>query len=183
MRWPLYFLITYIMLGIQIGLGDLIQFRGVGPDLVLLMVVFISLSAPRAEALLGSVILGLMQDLLSLQPMGLFAVSYGAVAYVVTYIAPMADRRHPLTHLAMTFLGASLTGILLILHDRIHPLAPAIAQNGEVLRAIRVGPHVAMVMIVYTTLLSPVVIWWLQRIEPWFNFQRETGNSTGLRVR
>ena len=183
MRWPVYFLILYVMLGLQVGLGDLAQFKGVGPNLVLLMVVFISLSAPREEALLGAVILGLMQDLVSLQPLGLFAVSYGAVAYIVTAVAPLASHRHPLTHVAMTFVGACLTGLLLILHDRIHPIAAAVNVEGETLRAVRVGPRVAAVMIVYTTLLSPVVIWLLQRTETWFDFRADGGNRVSLRVR
>ena len=104
-------------------------------------------------------------------------------AYRATYVAPVANRRHPLTHVALTFVGACLTGLLLILHDRIHPIAAASAVDGQTLRAVRVGPRVAAMMIIYTTLLSPIVIWMLQRIERWFKFESTGGNRVGLRVR
>ena len=84
------------MLGIQLGIGSFVAYRGVSPDLLLLVVVFISLNASREEAMLGSFLLGGMQDLITLQPMGLFAFSYGIVSMIVCSASEMVRRTHPL---------------------------------------------------------------------------------------
>ncbi len=125
MRWLAYFILAYVILGFQIGLGAHVQYRGAGPNLVLLAVIFISLNAPRDEAMLGSFLLGAMQDLVTVQPMGLYAFSYGLVAMLVSAVGQLAYREHPLTQLFMTLVGGMITAFLVLLQGWIHPLGPA----------------------------------------------------------
>ena len=73
MRWITYFILAYVILGLQIGAGPFLRFQGASPNLVLLAVIFITMNAPRDAALLGAFSLGVMQDLLTAQPPGLFA--------------------------------------------------------------------------------------------------------------
>ena len=160
MRWPAYFLLAYVMVGVQIGVGAYAQVRGVGPDLVLLVVVFVALHAPRAEAVVGGLLLGGMQDLVTLQPLGLFAAAYGLTAAAVTRAAPDVRRGHPLTHVAMALGGGAITGVLLVVHDHVHPGSAAA----------RVGPRVAAVSALYTAVLAPFVIGPLDRLNRLFGF-------------
>lgn len=152
------------MLGFQLGLGSFAAYRGVSPDLLLLVVIFISLNAPQQEAMLGSFLLGAMQDLITLQPMGLFAFSYGIISMLVSAAGESVRRTHPLTQIAMTFLGSSLMGMLLIVHDYFRPI------DGTV----RIGPRVATVMVIYTTMLSPLVIGLLQLFHGLFAFDSDS---------
>ncbi len=170
MRWLLYFIFAYVLLGIQLGAGAFISYRDVSPNLLLLLVVFISLSAPREEALLGCFLIGALQDLIALQPVGLFAFSYGMVAILVTSMAEMVRRNHPLTHLTFTFIGGSVMGMLLIVHDYFRPAGPVDTVGGTVAHAIRIGPRVVGVSVIYTTLLAPVVIGLLQQTNRLFAF-------------
>ncbi len=171
MRWPAYFLLAYVMLGVQLGVGAFAPVRGVGPDLVLLVVVFVSLNAPRAEAMLGGLLLGAMQDLVTLQPLGLFAFAYGGLAWVVSRSAEHVRRGHPLTHVAFALLGGIGTGALMVVHDWLHPVAPAVVSGGAVVaRAIRIGPRVAIVSALYTAALAPFVIGPLTRLNRLFGF-------------
>ena len=175
MRWPAYFLLAYVVLGVQLGVGPFAAVRGVGPDLVLLVVIFVALNAPLAEALVGGLLLGAMQDLVTLQPLGLFALAYGAVAWTVSRSAEHVRRGHPLTHLAFGLLGGGITGTVVVVHDWVHPAGPAVVVAGTVVaRAVRIGPRTAAVSAVYTALLAPVVIGPLTRLHRLFGFDPVT---------
>jgi len=171
MRWFAYFILAYVMLGLQLGLGAHMQYRGTSPNLVLLVVIFLSLNAPRDEAMLGSFLLGAMQDLVTLEPMGLYAFSYGLVAMLVSLVGQLAYREHPLTHFFMTVVGGVMTAVLLMIHGWIHPLSPAHTQAGVVIHAVRQSPRVLMVSVIYTAILAPIVLGILQRMHRMFAFQ------------
>ncbi len=180
MRWIPFLILAYVMLGVQLGVGAFVSFRGVSPNLLLLVVIFISLHARREEAMLGSFLLGAIQDLVSIQPIGLFAFSYGLVAVLVCWSVESVRRTHPLTHLSLTFIGGSIMGMVLIVHDYFRPVGPAGNVGGTVLHAVRIGPRVIAVSVIYTTLLSPFVIGLLQLANPLFAF--ESSNRRRNRV-
>jgi rod shape-determining protein MreD len=171
MRWFAYFILAYVMLGLQLGLGAHMQFRGGSPNLVLLVVVFISLNAPRDEAMLGSLLLGAMQDLVTLEPMGLYALSYGLVAILISSAGQLTFREHPLTQLFMTLIGGIITASLLLVHGWIHPLGPARHEGDAVFRAVHQSPRLLAVSVIYTALLAPIVLGILQRMQRVFSFQ------------
>ena len=180
MRWFIYFILAYLLLGIQLGVGPFIAYRDVSPNLMVLLVVFISLNAPREEAMLASFLIGALQDLITLQPMGLFAFSYGIVSVLVCWLADSVRRTHPLTHLSLTFMATMIVGVLLLVHDLIRPVGPAVIYGGTVLKAIRIGPRVVAVSAIYTTLLSPFVIFLLRQCNRLLAFDQ--GNRWRNRV-
>jgi rod shape-determining protein MreD len=173
LRWFIYFILAYIILGLQLGLGSFIAFRDVSPNLMVLLVVFISLNAPREEALLASFLLGMFQDLITLQPLGLFAFSYGIVSLLVCMIAESVGRSHPLTHVSLAFMATMVVGVLLLIHDLVSPVGPARPYGGTALKAIRIGPRVVAVSAAYTTLISPLVIFLLQRFNRLLSFHQQ----------
>ena len=142
MRWLVYFVLAYLMFGIQLGMGSYASFRGVSPNFMLLVVIFISLNAQPQQAMLGSFLLGAVQDLITLQPLGLFALSYGLVSMLVCWTSESVGRSHPFTHLSFTFVGATLMGMILIVHDYFRPIGPVISVGGTVVHAVRIGPRV-----------------------------------------
>jgi rod shape-determining protein MreD len=171
MRWVSYFILAYLILGVQLGLAAHVQYRGAGPNLGLLAVVFISLNAPIDEAFLGSFLLGALQDLVTLEPMGLYAFSYGLVALLVSRLSQVAHREHPLTQFFMTLAGGIVTGILLWIHAWIHPNGMALLEASVAVPTVRLSGRTIAVSILYTSILAPFVLGALQRMAPPFAFK------------
>jgi rod shape-determining protein MreD len=131
MRWLIYFIFAYICLGLQIGLSPYVRYQGAAPNFTLLAVIFIALNAPRDAAWLGAFGIGLIQDLLSAQPPGLYALAYGLTAVIAYGAAQVAYREHPLTHFSLTLVGGLLTMFILLLHGWIHPPGPSSVEGSK----------------------------------------------------
>lgn len=183
MRWLPYFILAYVMLGVQVGLGDYVSWRGAVPNVVLVAAIFIAINAPRDAALLGCFGLGVMHDLLTQQPPGLFALAYGVVGLLVSGSNTVVYREHPLTHFSMTLAGAMVVAVIVLLHGWIHPPGPATTRwiggggGGTVpaaqvsLAAVRPSIGTELLRAFYTALLAPIVLGVLQRIKKGFAFQ------------
>ena len=85
MRWPIYFILAYFAVALQIGIGSHFTVWGARPNLVMIAVVFIAMHAPRDAALLGCFALGIMQDLTTADPsrLGLYGLAYGLFALMI----------------------------------------------------------------------------------------------------
>src|SRR5436305_14664380 len=105
MRWLPFFILAYVMLGVQVGLSGFDQVYRGRPNFVLLAVVFIAVNAHRDAGLLGCFLLGLMQDLLTQSPLGLNAMAYGAIGMLVIGLQEVVYREHFLTHIALGLAG------------------------------------------------------------------------------
>jgi rod shape-determining protein MreD len=171
MRWAAYFIFAYLALGLQLGLAPEIAYHGAAPNLVLLAAIFISLNAPRDAALLGCFAMGIMQDFLSSQPPGLFALSYGLVAMFVISTQHIVYRGHPLTHFSLALVGGLMTMTVLLLHGWIHPPGAAVGVAKAALPAVRISPATEFTRVLYTAALAPFVLWGLQRTRGMFGFQ------------
>jgi rod shape-determining protein MreD len=125
----------------------------------LLAALFIALNAPRDAALLGCFALGLMQDLLTQQTLGIYALSYGLVAMFVINTQSLLYRDHPLTHISVAFAGSVICAMVLLLHDVLR-LPPQ--ERAEVSRLFYSA--------IYTTVLSPFLLGALQKIRKAFGF-------------
>jgi len=171
MRWLPYLILAYIALGLQIGLSPHIRFHGATPNLGLLAVIFIAINAPRDAAMLGAFGIGLVQDLLSAQPPGLYALSYGLVAALVTAASSAVYREHPLAHLLLTFIGGLMTMFILLLHGWIRPPGPATVDGKIAIPPVRLAASTLFLGVLYTTVLAPFLIGGLQRIKRVFAFR------------
>ncbi|HRK30696.1 MAG TPA: rod shape-determining protein MreD [Tepidisphaeraceae bacterium] len=150
MRLLPYILLGYVVVGLQVGLSGYVHLGGAAPNLVLIVGVFFALFATRDIALLACFVLGLMQDMLTQQTLGLYALSYGALALVLTSTASMLYRDHPLTHAAAAGAASIATWILLLIHAAI--FGPAISVRTAVFSTI------------LTALLAPVIMQILLRL-------------------
>ena len=50
MRWFVYFIVAYVMLGLQAGVAPFVRLGGAPVNLVLLTALFIALNAPRSTS-------------------------------------------------------------------------------------------------------------------------------------
>jgi len=159
-----YLILAYLTLGVQLGLEAYLRVGGAPPNLVLLAALFVALNAPKESALLGCFGLGLMQDLLTSQTLGVFALSYGLVAMYVISTQQIVYREHPLTHVLITLSACVLTCFVIILHDLFRLESAA-----------RTSFSTLAYMTVYTTALSPIVLGLLQKLRKPFGFQSRRG--------
>ncbi len=150
MRWIAYFILAYVMMGLQVGLSGVLRYQGAGLNFVLLAVVFIAMNAPREAALLGCFWLGFMQDLATQQPIGVFALAYGLVGMFIVSTQPAVYRDHPLTHFSLVLAGGLMTGAVMVVQAWVHPGRGADA-------AVRVAPTILFATAIYTAVRGPVV--------------------------
>jgi len=171
MRWLAYFILVYIVLGVQLGIGAHVRLGGAVPNLVLLAAIFVAINAPRDAALLGCFAMGLMQDMLTTHTLGLYALSYGLVGLLITSSQQVVFREHPIAHAMLGLAGATMTSLILLVHGWIHPPGPSVIIDGQAAPAVRVSSAVLFYGTIYTTLLAPVMLGLLQRIRGLFAFE------------
>jgi len=170
MHWISYFILAYIALGCQVALGGYTEIQNAGPNLVLLVVIYITVNAPREAGLLGAFILGLMQDLMTLYPLGTWAVTYGVVAMFVISTQEYVYREHPLTHFSLALTGGLICGTMLTIHGWIYPKL----HPGAILGGATVGQFTGLI---YTAILAPFILGILQRLKRSFAFKRSGRES------
>jgi rod shape-determining protein MreD len=160
MAWPVYFILAYLAVGLQVGLAPHWRIGGATPNFVLLCAVFIAVHAPREPALLGCFALGAMQDLVTADTLGLYALSYGLFALTAAGSGQSVYRGHPLTHVALTLMGGVIAAIVVAVHGWLpwtHATrVPLLSLLGSAL---------------YTAILAPVVLGLLHRMRRAFAFQ------------
>jgi rod shape-determining protein MreD len=156
MKWLPFFIFAYVMIGLQVGVGAYLHLHGAAPNLVLIAAVYIALNAPRQPALLGCFVLGLIQDLLTLQPLGVYALGYSLLALFVLGIKDVVSRDHPASHFLVTFIGGLLSGLVLLVSGWIRGNAPGIGQ--------------VLLVSLYSAIVAPVVLWALGRVRGVFSF-------------
>lgn len=171
MRWLAYFILAYVAIALQIGLAPYVRYKNAAPNLVLLAAVFIALNAPRDAALLGCFCLGVLQDLVTQQQPGLFALSYGLVGMIVFGAHQVVYKEHPLTHFSLALVGGLVTAVVLLAHGWIHPPSPRAAAGGAALPAIRISPATEFTRVAYTAALAPIILGLLNRAKKVFAFQ------------
>jgi rod shape-determining protein MreD len=147
-----YLILGYVAVGVQVGLSGFAHLGRASPNLVLIAAVFLALVVPREPARLACFALGLMQDLLTQQTLGLYAISYGLIGVVIGNSQAMVFREQPLTHAAGALVGSMLTWTILLIHGWIF------------------GPAVSLATAFYstllTTLIAPAVMWGLLKLRP-----------------
>jgi rod shape-determining protein MreD len=173
MRWLPFFILAYVVLGLQLGFGSFVSLAGGVPNLALIAVVFVALNAPRDAGLMGAFLIGLGQDLLTAGPIGPFALCYGLVGLMVSGARASAYADHPITHVAFTLAGGLVTAAVLYLHVRLHPPGgdPTAADDGSALPPLGVGLWPLVLSAVYSAALAPAVLWAFGRAKPLFGFR------------
>lgn len=153
-------LLAYVVLGLQSGIAPFIDVRSATPNLLLPVVIFIALYASREPALIGIYVLGLMQDMLSQDPLGVYPLVYAVVAYAARMTRPVIHREHWLTHLILGLVGGALHGGILWL--------VSVRLGGE-----RYSFELIANSAVYSAITTPIILKLLIRAKRLFGFQPE----------
>ncbi len=123
--------------------------EGVQPDLVLVLVVFFGLYAPRQDAYIAGWVLGLATDLMSIERLGLFSITFCAVAVMVNAVRNLVFLKSVATHLIITLAASLLAQIGL--------LAYRASVGAESVGAVhRVASECALIAL-YTAICATVV--------------------------
>jgi rod shape-determining protein MreD len=154
-----WFILVYLVLGLQSGLSPYILINDAAPNLVLPIVIFLALFVPRDPALLGAYIIGLTQDVISEEPLGMHALVYGVVALFVRATQPMLYREHWMTQLLLALGGGALHATLITLAC-LNPAAHMTRPPFDLL----------LTTVLYTTALTPLMLLVLHRIRGAFAF-------------
>lgn len=157
MRWVPYFILAYLAVGLQIGISGFLG-QGAKPDLVLLAVIFIAIHAPRDAALLGCFGLGIISDLVSINPLGVYAIAYSIVGMFVISTQELVYKAHPVTHFTLGFVAGLLSGSVVVIHGWI--------------RGPRASVTELLAAALYTAILAPIVLGLLNLTRGAFSFQR-----------
>jgi rod shape-determining protein MreD len=160
MRWITYLILGYLVLGVQVGFAGFVNVGGAAPNLVLLAAIFIALNAPRDPALLGCLTLGILQDLLTQQTLGIHAFSYGLVAMFVISTQAIVYREHPLTHASLALAGMTIVSMVMLVQGWVW-----------LEKSSRLSPLTLMYSTICTVLVSPVMLGMLGRVKFLFGFQ------------
>lgn len=118
MRWWTFIMIAVVALTLQTALAPRLSIWGARPDWILVLCVFVGLHARRWDAVLAAWILGLCADLMSLERVGLLALSYATIAWFVGSIREYLFRHHALTQFVVTFVAALLVQIGWLVYRR-----------------------------------------------------------------
>ena len=108
MNWFVFAIITWISFGLELALTPVLDAgsSGVHPSMVIPLMAFIALYAPRKQALWAAIVLGVLMDLLAPMPridggsvviIGPYALGYLLGAHFILAIRGMLIRRNPLT--------------------------------------------------------------------------------------
>lgn len=170
MRWLAFAILAYVAVGLQIGLAPYVRYHGASPNLVLLAVVFIAVNAPRDVALIGCFALGFLQDLVTQQQPGLFALSYGIVALGVVNTHQVVYKGHPLTHFSLAMAAGVVTAVVILIHGWVRPPGPRVLDGAVVLPRVRVSGTIELTRVLYTAVLAPFVLGAMQRAKTPFGF-------------
>jgi rod shape-determining protein MreD len=175
MRWFPFFIFTYLVIGVQLGLGGFGTVLQGRPNLLLLAAIFVAVNAQRDSALLGCLLLGLMQDLLTQQsPLGLTAFAYGLIGMFVISTQEVVYKDHALTHFTLGLFGGLLYALLVYGHGRlyytvIHP-------------TFKIAPPPGMPLAIgalYTAALAPFAFALLRRVKRRFGFRPLRTHGSG----
>ena len=160
MRLSAYFILAYLVIGLQVGMGDFVRVgaSGARPDLVLLAVIFIAIHAPRDAAMLGAFGIGLAKDVTTIAPLGLYAIAYSLVGMMTVSTQEYVYRAHPVTHASLGFFASLIAGGVVLIHGWIK--GPP-ASLGEIFASA-----------VYTAVVAPVVLGLLNLAKGAFSFRR-----------
>jgi len=156
-------------MGLQLGLGPFVSYRGASPNLMLLVAVFVAVNAPRDTALIACFIVGLIQDLGTLQAFGLFALCYGIMALLVVNTQQVVYKDHPLTHFSLTLGAGLLTATIVIAQSWIHP-PPLLFTGKDTGKPLHISSTLELTRVVYTAILAPFILGMLKYVKPIFGF-------------
>jgi rod shape-determining protein MreD len=153
-------ILGYLAVGVQAGAGAHLRLGGAAPNIGLAVAAYLALRAAPRTALLACIGLGLMQDLATQQPFGVFALTYGITALMGERLMHVLQRQHPLTLMILVAGGGIVWMMVVFLHDLHRPIG-GIGTAGP---PIRTPLGLLATATLWTVCVAPVLAWGLDRL-------------------
>ncbi len=119
MRWLTFFLLAAVVLTLQSTIAPRVEVLGARPDWILVIVVFFSLYAPRREAIISAWIVGMAADLMTVERLGLLALSYALAAVGITSVREHLFRYRAATQFVVTLVVCLLLRAAWLVYRRV----------------------------------------------------------------
>lgn len=178
MNWVAFAVTGWIALGLQLGLGSLLEQRfgavAVGPGFVMPVAVFVAMGAAPSHAAWACLVLGLMLDLCQSRPttaggvlivVGPEALGYLLAGQLVLSLRSMMIRRNPLTLAVLTVFASALASLVVVAALSVRAaMGDVVVWNAwrQLLGALGTAG--------YTGLAALPMAFVLVRLSPWFGF-------------
>ena len=125
MNWFVFAIIAWIGFGLELALTPVLDAgsSGVHPSMIIPLMAFIALYAPRKQALWAAIFLGILMDLLAPMPridggsvvvVGPYALGYLLATHFILAIRGMLIRRNPLTLVMISIFSSFIAQVVLI---------------------------------------------------------------------
>jgi rod shape-determining protein MreD len=154
--WLGFLILAFITICVQTALAPHVEVLHARPDLMLLLVIFYGIHARGFDGLLTAWVAGLLTDLSTQEPLGLFCVLYSVVALILMQAREMVFRDHLMTHVVLTFLFALAVKLALAVY---------VSWRYELAASANSVYFSAVVSALYTTALAPLVQYPLLRLQ------------------
>ncbi|RMD65967.1 MAG: hypothetical protein D6824_01670 [Planctomycetota bacterium] len=179
MNWVFMLIVGWLALGLDLGLADALAMgsRGVAPSFVVGVLVFVGLHASRGATLWTGLLLGLALDLTragvsasgagleAVATLGPAAVGCLLAAHFVLTVRAVVMKRNPVALAVMGCLASLLVGLV---------VAGTLTARSWYDPAVQVKPltelSIRLGQALYTGLLTPVVVYTLTPLTPFFGF-------------
>lgn len=187
MNWVVFTLLSWVLLGCEMGLRDALQLgdSSIAPSFVMTLVVYVSLWARTGPALVGAMSVGMALDILTVWPtasgegvvmVGPWTFGYMLAAYTGINFRTMMFRRSAITVAMLSVLAsavASVVGLALVMVR---------ASYDDILIGTAASELWArLASAVYTGALALVIAPALQFVGPWLGMRRPMGPAGALR--
>ena len=176
MNWITFAIAAYLCLTLQIGLRDLWAIGPAAPSLVLILGVYVGLTAPGITVGWAMLVLGLLIDAStpwigleqqSVSLLGPAAVGYLVGAYAVVQMRGMLFRESVLTLAVMTFVVGLFIEVVVVFL-----LVARGLITGDALPGFSAADQLVLrfLALLYTTAAAVPVGWLLMKLSPLFGF-------------
>ena len=164
MQWVGLGILGLATIIVQVRVGSLIEWRGMRPDWVLVLIAFYSLHTRGLGVAAAAWVLGLVVDLHSLERQGLMALSYLLAALLVAEARGFVVPRRPSSQVIVTLFPALWVQAIGLLYRGVVYGASSVGWPAMILSAVGSA--------VYTALMAPPIHLVLLRFSGWLGLSR-----------
>jgi len=119
MRWIGFVVVAAVVVTMQASLAPWLAIGHVRPDGCLVFVVFLGLRVRGGDAGIGAFFLGLAGDLMSIERIGLLAVSYMLIAFLVSMVKEFLFRQRLATFVLVTLVAGVILRLTWLLYRHV----------------------------------------------------------------
>ncbi|MCC7145540.1 MAG: hypothetical protein IT443_03770 [Phycisphaeraceae bacterium] len=122
MRWPVFAIAAFLGLGLEIGLRGLVHLGAASPSFLLILVIYVGLSAPPLTVGWAALVLGLLTDLSAAAPMdgrpldilGPAALGFLLAGYTALQFRGLVFRGSAITVAMTVFFGGLMAQLMIV---------------------------------------------------------------------